>query len=145
MTTIKCPHCTKDFDVEVKAIQSGHTMTTTKPFTESKASDSIRNKPAGDLITTQEAKNLKTKINIEGVCERKGEIRDVNLKSGGQVKTTSIFLVDSAGEIKLTLWGDEVTKVNDGSKIRITNGYTNTYKGEVSLTKGKYGNLELLS
>jgi len=54
-------------------------------------------------------------------------------------------LVDDAGEIKLTLWGDDIPKISDGSKVKITNGYTNTFKGEVSLTKGKYGELEVLS
>jgi replication factor A1 len=54
-------------------------------------------------------------------------------------------LVDESGEIKLTLWGDDISKISDGSKIKITNGYTNTFKGEVSLTKGKYGQLEVLS
>ena len=150
MTTINCPHCTKDFDVEVKAIQSGHTMTTSKPFTESKGSDSLRNTPTvqdfkGDLVNTEQARNMKSKINIEGTLERKEEKRTINLKTGGTIDTASIFLVDSVGEIKVTLWGDEVDKINNGNKIRIENGYTNTFKGDISLTKGKWGKLEILS
>jgi replication factor A1 len=50
-------------------------------------------------------------------------------------------LVDEAGEIKVTLWGDDITKVKNGSKVAFKNGYTNTFKGEVSLAKGKYGEL----
>lgn len=93
------------------------------------------------MVTTAEAKNMRNKIDIEGTVERMEEPRTVNLKMGGTTDVCNAFLVDAAGEIKLTLWGDEITKVKNGSKILIKNGYTNTFKNEVSLGKGKYGEL----
>ena len=97
------------------------------------------------MTTTEEAKNMRNGINIEGTVERKGETRTVNKKVGGTIDVCDAYLVDDVGEIKLTLWGDDIPKISDGSKVKITNGYTNTFKGEVSLTKGKYGQLEVLS
>ena len=97
------------------------------------------------MTTTEEAKNMRNGINIEGTIERKGETRTVNKKAGGTIDVCDACLVDDAGEIKLTLWGDDIPKISDGSKVKITNGYTNTFKGEVSLTKGKYGQLEVVS
>ena len=97
------------------------------------------------MTTAEEAKNMRNNINIEGTVERKGESRTVNKKAGGTIDVCDAYLVDESGEIKLTLWGDDIPKVQDGSKVKITNGYTNTFKGEVSLTKGKYGQLEVLS
>ncbi|HEY8109327.1 MAG: DNA-binding protein [Nitrososphaerales archaeon] len=93
------------------------------------------------MVTTAEAKNMRNKIDIEGTVERMEAPRTVNLKMGGTTDVCNAFLVDAAGEIKLTLWGDEITKVKNGSKILIKNGYTNTFKNEVSLGKGKYGEL----
>jgi replication factor A1 len=93
------------------------------------------------VVTTAEAKNMRNKIDIEGTVERMEAPRTVNLKMGGTTDVCNAFLVDAAGEIKLTLWGDEITKVKNGSKILIKNGYTNTFKNEVSLGKGKYGEL----
>ncbi|MBM2851914.1 MAG: DNA-binding protein [Candidatus Nitrosotenuis sp.] len=93
------------------------------------------------MVTTAEAKNMRNKIDIEGTVERMEEPRTVNLKMGGTTQVCNAFLVDEAGEIKLTLWGDEITKVKNGSKILIKNGYTNTFKNEVSIGKGKYGEL----
>ncbi|MBI5147249.1 MAG: DNA-binding protein [Thaumarchaeota archaeon] len=84
---------------------------------------------------------MRNKIDIEGTVERMESPRTVNLKMGGTTDVCNAFLVDEAGEIKLTLWGDEITKVKNGSKILIKNGYTNTFKNEVSLGKGKYGEL----
>lgn len=98
------------------------------------------------MVTADQAKNMRSGINIEGTVERKGEPRTVNMKSGGTIQVCDAFLIDeTGGEIKLTLWGDEVEQVQDGSKIKIENGYTTSFKGEVSLTKGKYGKLEILS
>jgi len=97
------------------------------------------------MTTTEEAKNMRNGINIEGTVERKGETRTVNKKVGGTIDVCDAYLVDDVGEIKLTLWGDDIPKISDGSKVKITNGYTNTFKGEVSLTKGKYGQLEVVS
>jgi len=96
-------------------------------------------------VTTEQAKNMRNGIDLEGTVERKGETRTVNKKAGGEIDVCDAYLVDDAGEIKLTLWGDDIPKISDGSKVKITNGYTNTFKGEVSLTKGKYGELEVLS
>jgi replication factor A1 len=97
------------------------------------------------MTTAEEAKNMRSDINIEGTVERKGEPRTVNKKDGGTIDVCDAYLVDESGEIKLTLWGDDIPKVQNGSKLKITNGYTNTFKGEVSLTKGKYGQLEVVS
>ncbi len=96
-------------------------------------------------VTTDQAKNMRNGIDLEGTVERKGETRTVNKKAGGEIDVCDAYLVDESGEIKLTLWGDDIPKISDGSKVKITNGYTNTFKGEVSLTKGKYGQLEVLS
>jgi len=98
------------------------------------------------MVTTEQAKNMRSGINIEGTVERKGEPRTVNMKSGGTIQVCDAFLIDeTGGEIKLTLWGDEVEQVKDGAKVKIENGYTTSFKGEVSLTKGKFGKLEIIS
>jgi replication factor A1 len=96
-------------------------------------------------VTAEQAKNMRNGIDIEGTIERKGETRTVNKKSGGTIDVCDAYLVDESGEIKLTLWGEDIAKINNGSQVKITNGYTNTFKGEVSLTKGKYGQMEVIS
>lgn|SRR5574338_138743 len=93
------------------------------------------------VVTTDQAKNMRNKIDIEGTVERMEEPRSVNLKVGGTTEVCNAFLVDEAGEIKIALWGEDIKKVKNGSKILIKNGYTNTFKGEVSLGKGKYGEI----
>ena len=93
------------------------------------------------MVSTEQAKNMRNKIDIEGTIERMGEPRTVNLKVGGTTEVCNAFLVDEAGEIKIALWGEDIKKVRNGSKIMIKNGYTNTFKNEVSLGRGKYGEI----
>jgi replication factor A1 len=54
------------------------------------------------------------------------------------------MLKDDSGEIKLSLWDDQIDQVKQGSKVRITNGYTNSFRGELRLNVGKFGKLEVL-
>jgi len=97
------------------------------------------------MVTAEQAKNMRGGVDIEGTVERKGEPRTVNMKSGGEIDVCDAYLVDAeGGDIKLTLWGDDIPTVNNGTKIKITNGYTNSFKGEVSLTKGKFGKMDIL-
>ena len=95
-------------------------------------------------VTAEQAKNMRSGINIEGTIKNKGEPRTVNMRNGGTIDVCDAYLVDSqGGEIKLTLWGDDIAKVNNGDKVVITNGYTNTFKGEVALSRGKFGEMKV--
>jgi replication factor A1 len=84
---------------------------------------------------------MRNKINTKGIVKSKGEIRNVNLKAGGTIEVCDAILSDQTGEIKLTLWGEDISKVNEGDTVVIKNGYTNSFKGELALTKGKYGEM----
>ncbi len=97
-------------------------------------------------VNADAAKNMRSGVNIEGKIDRKGESRTVNKRAGGTIDVCDAYLVDdSGGEIKLTLWGEDIPLVKDGDRVKVTNGYTNTFKGEVTLAKGKFGQIEVLS
>ena len=89
------------------------------------------------------AKTMRTGIDIEAILKSKNNSRTVNLKQGGTVEVWDTTIHDDSGEMKLTLWGEDGNGVKVGDVIKITNGYTNTFKDEVSLTKGKYGQMEI--
>ncbi len=95
-------------------------------------------------VNTEQAKKMRSGIDIEGTIQKKGETRTVNKKAGGQIDVCDAYITDEAGEMKFTLWGEDVAKVKNGDKVKITNGYTNTFKGEVGLAKGKYGDMKIL-
>jgi replication factor A1 len=59
-------------------------------------------------------------------------------------RVANAVVKDSTGEIALTLWNDEIDKVRKGAMIRIANGYVNEYKGELQLSAGRFGTIEVL-
>jgi len=51
---------------------------------------------------------------------------------------------DESGEVKLTLWNDQVGQVSVGDKVKITNGYADEFRGTMQLSTGKFGTLEVV-
>jgi replication factor A1 len=96
------------------------------------------------LVDTQQAKNLRSGVDINGQITQISDSRTVNLKAGGTTTVADATLSDDAGDIQLSLWGDDSKGIKIGSKVSIINGYTNTFKDQVSLTKGKFGQLLLV-
>lgn len=82
--------------------------------------------------------------------EAEGEVvdisspREVSLRTGGQARVADATLKDDTGTIKLSLWDAQIDQVKKGSKVKVSNGYTNNFRGEVQLNIGRYGKLEIL-
>jgi replication factor A1 len=83
-------------------------------------------------------------VSIIGRIESVGEPRTVNLRTGGTNTVADAIISDETGSIKLSLWGGDINKVQPGDKVSIENGYINTFKGENSISVGKFGNLKKL-
>lgn len=91
-----------------------------------------------------ELKDGMRRIDVEGVVIEKSEPRLVNLRTGGTASVADFTLQDESGSIKLSLWDDMIDEVKVGDRIRIENGYTNSFRGEVRLNVGRYGRLRVL-
>jgi replication factor A1 len=63
----------------------------------------------------------------------------------GKIKVANAKAKDSTGECTLTLWNDEIDRYSPGQKIRIINGWCKEYRGEIQVSSGKYGKVEVLS
>jgi len=97
------------------------------------------------MVSISEAKNIRSDINVEGTIEDKGEPRTVNTKYG-ETQVCDAYLTDGADRIKMSLWGDDIEKVNNGDKVSIQGAYTSTFKNEVQLNvPKKNGKLEIIS
>ncbi len=90
----------------------------------------------------------KTKVDelIVTITEKK-EPREFQSKwSGSSGRVADATGQDDAGDaITLTLWNDDIEKVEVGSKVRITNGWASSYKGNLQVSAGKFGKLEIVS
>ena len=56
----------------------------------------------------------------------KGNIREFS-KFGKTGRVCSATLEDESGKISLTLWNDDIDKVNAGDTVKITNGWVGEF------------------
>src|SRR3989344_1515160 len=83
------------------------------------------------------------KIEIVAEVTEKGDVREFN-KFGKTGRVCNAKIKDDSGTISLTLWNEQVDQVKVGDKIHIKNGYVNEWQGELQLTTGKFGSLEVI-
>ena len=72
-----------------------------------------------------------------------GEAREFQ-KFGKPGKVATAIAKDETGDIKLTLWNEDIDKVKAGDKVQLINGYVNEWQGEMQLTTGRMGKLEVI-
>ncbi|MEM4312341.1 MAG: OB-fold nucleic acid binding domain-containing protein [Nitrososphaerales archaeon] len=91
-----------------------------------------------------ELKDGMRRVNVEGVVSSITEPRIVNLRTGGKARVAEAKFEDDSGFITLTLWDEMIDEVSEGLRVRIENGYVNSFRGELRLNVGKYGKLTAL-
>lgn len=85
------------------------------------------------MISIAEAKSRRDNIEVEGIIKELSEPRTVKTKYG-DAQVCDAYLTDDQDRIKLTLWGDDIKKVNNGDKVQIRGGYTNEFRNEIQLS-----------
>ncbi|MBI2176010.1 DNA-binding protein [Candidatus Woesearchaeota archaeon] len=83
--------------------------------------------------------------NVELVAEIAdiGEVREFN-KFGKSGRVATARLKDDTGEIELSLWNEQIDQFGKGDTIKVANGYVKEYQGEMQLTTGMRGSIELV-
>ena len=82
-------------------------------------------------------------VNIKVRCNSKIEEREViSKKTGETLRITEALVGDETGSILLTLWNDDIDKVEVEHVYQINNAYTTVFKGSLRLNTGKYGSIE---
>jgi len=84
------------------------------------------------------------KIDIEVEIVDVTEPKEFN-KFGRTGKVANATAKDDSGEIKMSLWNEQVDLVKPGMKVKIVNGWCSEYQGEKQLSTGKFGRLEVLT
>jgi len=84
------------------------------------------------------------KVELQAKVTDKGEAREFQ-KFGKSGRVCNATLTDDTGDIKLTLWNDQIDTIEVGDTVKIEGGYVGEYQGEKQLTSGKFGKLEVVS
>src|SRR3989441_8972789 len=80
---------------------------------------------------------------IELTIRQKGDARDFSSRSGSTGKVADAKAVDDEGtEVSVSLWNDEIERVQANDRIRITNGWVREWRGRLHDRAGGYGKVE---
>ncbi len=92
-------------------------------------------------------KELKPKMGVSEITLEivsKGEARSFASAQGQGVVCSAAAKDETGEEISLTLWNDQCKTVEEGQTIKITNGWTSEYQGQLQISTGKLGTLEVI-
>lgn len=82
---------------------------------------------------------------IELTIKEKSAARDFSSRSGSTGKVCDAKAVDDEGqEVSISLWNDEIDRVQSNDRIRITNGWVREWRGNMQVSAGRFGKLEVL-
>jgi len=82
-------------------------------------------------------------IIVEAKVVEIGESRDVNTKYG--VKTVAdAILEDDTGQIKLSLWEDQINSVSVGDNVAVRGAYVTQFRDTLQLNIPRSGKLEVV-
>ncbi len=92
-----------------------------------------------------ELQNGMRRVEVEADVVDKGNPRQVQSRYGNEtLNVADAIIQDETGNIKLTLWNEQIDTVNVGDRVKIENGYVTSFKGEIQLNVGKYGKLTVI-
>ena len=81
-------------------------------------------------------------VTVEGKVMEKSDAREVLSRFKDETyKVASAVIGDETGTIKMTLWNEQIDKVNIDNVVKIENGYVSSFRGEIQLNVGKFGKL----
>jgi len=101
------------------------------------SSSTIVEKTVGELEPRMSEVNITIKV------MSKTDTREVPSRFDGSIlKVADALVGDNTGTILMTLWNDDIDKVNKDETISIKNGKTSLFRGSMRLKVGKYGNIE---
>ncbi len=84
------------------------------------------------------------RVSVEAKVVEKGDAREVKSRFKDETyRIVDAVVADETGSIKLTLWNEQIDKVNVGDNIKIDNGYITSFKGENQLNVGKFGTMKV--
>ncbi len=81
---------------------------------------------------------------IEGEIIEKGDVREFQ-KFGKPGRVCTAVIKDDTGKCNFSLWNEQIDEINAGDRIKITDGYANEWQGEVQVSTGRNGKVEILS
>jgi replication factor A1 len=95
-------------------------------------------------LKIKDLKDGMKRVEVEAKVVEKTSPREVISRYKDQVyRVANAVISDGTGNIKLTLWNDQIEQVNVNDNVKVENGYVTSFRGEIQLNVGRYGKLSV--
>jgi replication factor A1 len=92
-------------------------------------------------ISELQPKQSITEITVEVVSM--GETREFQ-KFGDPGRVANAIIKDDSGEMKMTLWNEQIDQIKAGDKLLVKDAFVNEWQNELQLTTGRKGSFEII-
>jgi replication factor A1 len=82
-------------------------------------------------------------VTVEADIVEKGPVREFQ-KFGKPGKVCTAKIKDESGSCSLSLWNEQIDSVNVGDRIKLTDGYSTEWQGNIQVTSGRNGKIEVI-
>lgn len=83
-------------------------------------------------------------VSLEADVIEMGPVREFQ-KFGKPGRVCTAVIKDDSGQCNLSLWNEQIDQVKAGDKIKITDGFASEWQGNIQVTTGRNGTLEVES
>lgn len=94
-----------------------------------------------------QVKDLKARMPVDEIeleIVSKGDVREFATERGSGRVCNCAAKDDHGDEISVTLWNEDIDKVEEGSKVKIEKGWVSEFQGNLQVGAGKFGTLTVL-
>jgi len=83
-------------------------------------------------------------VNLKATVIEKSIIRMVFSRFGDALLVSNAIISDDTGSTKLTLWNNQIEAISVGDAVEIENGQVKTFRGELQVSVGRRGKLQVV-
>jgi replication factor A1 len=83
-------------------------------------------------------------VNLIARVVRKSDPRYVFSRSGESLALSIATISDGTGSMRLPLWNAQIDRVSIGDTVQIENGRVRTFRGELQVSVGRNGRLQVI-
>jgi replication factor A1 len=96
-----------------------------------------------NIMKISEIKSGMSNVTVEGKIIDISETRDVQTRYGKRSVADAI-IEDETGQIKLSLWENQISSVSVGDRVMVTGAYATEFRDTLQLSIPRSGKIELV-
>jgi replication factor A1 len=113
------------------------------PFIESTQATSMETLEKGDLQIKDIDARVRS-VNLKAKVVGKSIPRYVFSRFGDALILSTATISDGTGSMRMSLWNAEIDRVSVGDTVQIDNGRVRTFRGELQVSLGRKGRLQVV-